>query len=429
MNILLTGATGFIGGHVLRALLAENHRVTVVCRHSGRLLRQFPELQAAELDYSSATDSRDWLLYLKNIDAVINVVGIIKESSGANFEAVHHLAPAALFSACAQLGIKKIVQISALGAELNAETAYFISKAKADAHLQSLDLDWFIFKPSIVFGKGAKSMGLLAAMAALPVTPLLDGGQQSLQPVAVDDLCQAVSEALKPESRPRQIIHAVGSHPIRFAAIVALLADYLGRRRLRVLPISGAWLGALLPLTAWLDEPVLNKQSLAMLQRGNTAEADGFAAFLGRSPTSLEQFLRAAPVSQAERWHARLYFLRPLLTLSIAMVWLWTGWISAFVYPAEESYRMLSRVGIEGGLAPVVLYGASLADFVLGLALLFRWRLRQVVAVQIAIMLAYTGVISIFLPEYWLHPFGPLIKNLPLLAATLIMLIIEEEKP
>lgn len=428
MNILLTGATGFIGGHVLRTLLAQNYRVTVVCRHPERRLRQFPELQAVEQDFANATDSCDWLPHLQGIDAVINAVGIIKESPGASFERVHHLAPAALFSACAQLGIKKIVQISALGAQLDAETAYFTSKAKADAHLQSLDLDWFIFKPSIVFGKGAKSMGLLAAMAALPVTPMLDGGEQNLQPVAVGDLSQAVSVALKPETRPRQVIHAVGPHPIRFAAILALLADYLGRR-LRALPISGAWLGALLPLTAWLDEPVLNKQSLAMLQRGNTASADGFAAFLGHTPTPLEQFLREAPVSQAERWHARLYFLRPLLTLSIAMVWLWTGWISAFVYPAEESYRMLSRVGIEGGLAPVVLYGASLADFVLGLALLLRWRLRQAVAVQVAIMLAYMAVISIFLPEYWLHPFGPLIKNLPLLAATLIMLIIEEEKP
>jgi uncharacterized protein YbjT (DUF2867 family) len=428
MNILLTGATGFIGGHVLRALLAQNHRITVVCRHSERLLQQFPGLRAVEQDFADATDSGDWLPHLQGIDAVINAVGIIKEAPGASFETVHHLAPAALFSACAQLGIKKIVQISALGAQLDAETAYFTSKAKADAHLQSLDLDWFIFKPSIVFGKGAKSMGLLAALAALPVTPLLDGGEQKLQPVAVGDLSQAVSVALKPETRPRQIIHAVGPEPIRFAAILALLAGYLGRR-LRTLSISHFWLGALLPLTAWLDEPVLNKQSLAMLQRGNTAAADGFAAFLGRSPVALDQFLQAAPVSQAERWHARLYFLRPLLTLSIALVWIWTGWISAFVYPAEESYRMLSRVGIEGGLAPLVLYGASLADFVLGLALLLRWRLRQVVAVQVAIMLAYMGVISLFLPEYWLHPFGPLIKNLPLLAATLIMLIIEEEKP
>jgi uncharacterized protein YbjT (DUF2867 family) len=428
MNILLTGATGFIGGHLLRALLAENHRVTVVCRHPERLLRQFPALQAAALDFAEATDSRDWLPYLEGVDAVINAVGIIKESSEASFEAVHHLAPAALFGACAQLGIKKIVQISALGAELDAETAYFTTKAEADALLQSLDLDWFIFKPSIVFGKGAKSLGLLAAMAALPVTPVLDGGEQALQPVVIGDLTRGVLVALNPETRSRRIIQAVGPQPLRFAGILALLADYLGRR-LKPVSISGPSLNALLPLTVLLDEPVLTRQSLAMLQRGNTADAAGFAAFLGRRPVGLEQFLRATPVSQAERWHARLYFLRPLLTLSIALVWLWTGWISAFVYPAEESYRMLSRVGIEGGLASVVLYGASLADFALGLALLLRWRLRQVVAAQVAIMLAYMAVISIFLPEFWLHPFGPLIKNLPLLAATLIMLILEEEKP
>jgi uncharacterized protein YbjT (DUF2867 family) len=428
MNILLTGATGFVGGHLLRALLDENHRVTVVCRHPERLLRQFPEVRAIALDFAGAVRSRDWLPYLQGIDAVVNAVGIIKETSGASFDAVHHLAPAALFSACEQMGIRKVVQISALGAALDAETLYFTSKAKADAHLQALDLDWFIFKPSIVFGKGAKSMGLLTAMAALPVTPLLDGGEQKLQPVDIGDLSQAVTLALRPEASPRRIIEAVGPQPIRLTAILTLLADHLGRR-LQTASVSGTWLDRLLPLAAVLDEPILNRQSLAMLQRGNTANSDPFAAFIGRPPAGLERFLRAAPVSQAERWHARLYFLRPLLTLSIALVWIWTSWISAFLYPAADSYRMLSRVGIEGGPAPFVLYGASLADFALGLALLLRWRLRLVVAAQVAIMLAYMVVISVFLPEFWLHPFGPLSKNLPLLAATLIMLILEEERP
>jgi uncharacterized protein YbjT (DUF2867 family) len=428
MNILLTGAAGFIGGHLLRVLLAENHRVTVVCRRPERLLRQFPEVRAIALDFAGATRSGDWLPYLQDIDAVVNAAGLIKESSGASFEAVHYLAPAALFSACVQRGVKKVVQISALGAALEAETLYFTSKAKADAYLQSLDLDWFIFKPSIVFGKGAKSMGLLAAMAALPVTPLPGGGEQSLQPVDVDDISQAVMLALKPETPPRRIIDAVGPQPIPFAALLGLLADHLGRR-LNTIPMSGVWVDRLLPLASVLDEPILNRQSLAMLQRDNTADPDPFAALIGRRPAGLERFLRATPVSQAERWHARLYFLRPLLTLSIALVWLWTGWISAFVYPVDESYRMLSRVGIEGGLAPFVLYGASLADFAMGLALLMRWRLRPVVAAQVAIMLIYMAVISVFLPEFWLHPFGPLTKNLPFLAATLIMLILEEEKP
>ncbi|MGZ5030831.1 MAG: DoxX-like family protein, partial [Methylobacter sp.] len=60
---------------------------------------------------------------------------------------------------------------------------------------------------------------------------------------------------------------------------------------------------------------------------------------------------------------------------------------------------------------------------------LSRWRLRLVAALQIGIMLAYMLVISFYLPEFWLHPFGPLLKNLPLLMAILMSLIIEEERP
>jgi len=427
MNILLTGATGFIGQHLLRALLAENHQVTVCCRQPGQLLRQFPNLKTITLDFANATDSNDWLPHLQHIDAVINAVGIIKESRRARFEQMHHLTPAALFKACAQMQIKKVMQISALGAELDAATEYFTSKAKADAVLQALDLDWFIFKPSLVFGSGAKSMGLLTALAALPVTPIIDDGEQAVQPVAIKDLQQAVLLALKPQTPPRQIINAVGPQPISFITLLSLLANRLGRK-LSPFHVSGAWLSALSPLAVCLDEPILNKQSIAMLQRGNTADAKSFTDYLDHSPNSLEQALQETPASQAERWHARLYFLRPLLSIGIALVWLWTGIVSAFLYPAADSYQMLSRVGITGPWAPPILYGASLADFILGIALLLRWRVRLVTMLQIGIMLAYSVVISFCLPEFWLHPFGPLIKNLPLLMAILVLLIIEEER-
>jgi uncharacterized protein YbjT (DUF2867 family) len=428
MNILLTGATGFIGQHLLRALLTENHQVTVCCRHPEQLLRQFPELKIVTLDFENATDSNDWLPHLHQINAVINAVGIIKETRQASFDKLHHLAPKALFKACAEMQLKKVVQISALGAELNAETEYFISKAKADALLQSLDLDWFIFKPSLVFGPGAKSMGLLTALAALPITPVIDDGQQAVQPVAIKDLQQAVLLALKPQAQARQIISAVGPRPIRFITLLNLLANRLGRR-LQPFHISGKWLSMLTPLAVVMDEPVLNKQSITMLQRGNTASAEGFTRLLGYSPASVEQVLQETPASQAERWHARLYFLRPLLNISIALVWLWTGIVSAFLYPVEDSYQMLERVGNTGALAPLILYGASMADFVLGILVLSRWQLRLVAALQIGIMLAYMLVISFCLPEFWLHPFGPLLKNLPLLMAILVSLIIEEERP
>lgn len=428
MNILLTGATGFIGQHLLRALLAENHQVTLCCRQPEQLRRQFPNLKTVALDFATATDSNDWLPHLQHIDAVINAVGIIKGARQASFDRLHHLAPAALFEACAQMQVKKVLQISALGAEINATTEYFTSKAKADAVLQSLDLDWFIFKPSLVFGSGAKSMALLSALAALPVTPIIDNGEQAVQPVAIKDLQQAVVLALKPQTPARQIINAVGPQPISFIRLMNLLANRLGRK-LRPFPVSSTWLSALSPLAVCLDEPILNKQSVAMLQDGNSADAKSFADYLGHSPSSLEQALQATPASQAERWHTRLYFLRPLLSISIAVVWLWTGIVSAFLYPAADSYQMLSRVGITGAWAPPTLYGASLADFILGIAVLLRWRIQLVTTLQIGIMLAYSVVISFCLPEFWLHPFGPLIKNLPLLMAILVLLIIEEERP
>ncbi len=428
MNILLTGATGFIGQHLLRGLLAENHHVTVCCRQPEPLLRQFPALKAIALDFENATGINDWLPHLQQIDAVINAVGIIQETRRASFDKLHHLAPCALFEACAKMPIKKVVQISALGAELNGATEYFTSKAKADALLQSLDLDWIIFKPSIVFGAGAKSMGLLTALAALPITPIMDDGRQAVQPVAVTDLQQAVVLALKPQTPTRQIINAVGPEPISFIKLIDGLAARLGRR-LKPLHISGSWLAALAPLAVCMDEPALNKQSLIMLRQSNTANAEGFTRYLGHSPGSLEQALQATPASQAERWHARLYFMRPLLNFSIALVWLWAGLVSAFLYPVADSYQMLSRIGITGGWAPLTLYGASLADVALGISVLLRWRPRLITALQIGIMLAYSVAISIYLPEFWLHPFGPLIKNLPFLMAILVLLIIEEERP
>jgi len=428
MNILLTGATGFIGQSLLRALLTENHHVTVCCRRPESLLRQFPALNVIALDFETATDINDWLPHLQRIDAVINAVGIIQETRRASFDQLHHRAPCALFKACARMQVKKVVQISALGAELNAATEYFTSKAKADALLQSLDLDWTIFKPSIVFGSGAKSMGLLTAMAALPITPIMDDGRQAVQPVAVQDLQQAVVLALRPETPARQIINAVGPQPIRFIALMDGLAKRLGRQ-LKPFHISGRWLAALAPLAVSMDEPALNRQSIIMLRQSNTANAEEFTRYLGYSPGSLEQALQATPASQAERWHARLYFMRPLLNISIALVWLWAGLVSAFLYPVADSYQMLSRIGITGDWAPLTLYGASLADVVLGISVLLRWRLRLITALQIGIMLAYSVAISLYLPEFWLHPFGPLIKNLPLLVAILVLLIIEEERP
>lgn len=112
------------------------------------------------------------------------------------------------------------------------------------------------------------------------------------------------------------------------------------------------------------------------------------------------------------------------IRLTLAMVWLVTGIISLGIYPVEDSLKLLARVGIHGKLALITLYAEALLDIAIGLLTLFlpSQRLWQV---QAAIIVGYTAVISVFLPEFWLHPFGPLLKNLPIL--TLLWLLYRHE--
>ena len=108
-------------------------------------------------------------------------------------------------------------------------------------------------------------------------------------------------------------------------------------------------------------------------------------------------------------------------------MWLWAGLVSTLLYPAADSLELLAAVGVTGAAAPWLLYGAGALDAALGLATWIGRRIRLVGCIQIGTMLGYTAILSVHLPELWLHPFGPLIKNLPLLVVTLIMIALEEE--
>jgi uncharacterized protein YbjT (DUF2867 family)/uncharacterized membrane protein YphA (DoxX/SURF4 family) len=429
MRILLTGATGFIGRHLLLKLYEQGHRITVCTRSPERLTALYPGIETLQADFGQAVAVEDWLPHLEGIDAVVNAVGIIRESPAHSFGRVHTDAPLALFKASELAGVKRVVQISAVGADSSGATGYYASKGRADEGLSRLDLDWFVVKPSLVYGPGAKSMGLLRGLAALPCIPLIGDGRQWLQPVHIDDLSELVLRCLQNSLPTRLSINAVGPAPISLADLLQKQRLWLGKPEAKFFSAPEALVKALPFIGAWLNEPALNKEAIAMLNQGNTADVEPFAKLLGRLPKSMDQALRESVAGQSDRWHARLYFMGPMLRLAIAFVWLWTGWVSAFVYPVADSYRLLGQVGMPESLQPLALYGASALDFVLGIATLIGWRLRLIVYCQVALMLIYMIVITVALPEYWAHPFGPLTKNLPLLAASFVLLVLEEEKP
>ncbi len=428
MNILLTGASGFIGRHLLGALLNSGHHVIACARHPARLRLQSTAIHYLPLDFTRACTVENWLPHLQHVDIVINAVGIIQESGKQTFTALHRDAPAALFEASTRAGVKQVIQISALAADNAPLSAYHRSKYAADMVLSQQALDWFIFRPSIVYGEGAKSMALFSAIASLPVLPVINAGQQSLQPVAIDDLVAAILRCLEPDTdvRPAKIIAAVGASPVTYISLLQQLRHWLGKAQAPVLSISLALALPLSRLGKWLGEATINPATLHMLEAGNTAPVKDFQQHLGRRPQALDEYLIRHPASQAQRWYSRLYFLRPLLRWSLAILWIWTGIVSAFLYPQAASYALLQTTGISGVLLPVMLYGAALLDLLSGLALLLQKAIHAVLYLQIALIVLYTMVITLALPEYWFHPYGPVSKNLPLLIATLIMLAMED---
>jgi hypothetical protein len=108
-------------------------------------------------------------------------------------------------------------------------------------------------------------------------------------------------------------------------------------------------------------------------------------------------------------------------------VWIYTGIISAFVYPVADSYAMLAQVGLSGSMATASLYGAAYLDIALGIAVLLRYHTYLTGLIQLAVIFGYTVIISFFLPEFWLHPFGPIIKNIPFVMVILINMAVERK--
>jgi uncharacterized membrane protein YphA (DoxX/SURF4 family) len=166
-----------------------------------------------------------------------------------------------------------------------------------------------------------------------------------------------------------------------------------------------------------------------MLQQGNTASAKDLQALLQRPPRPCRQFIDEgwqAPLAL----QARMGWLTGLLRLSLAVVWLLTGFVSLFVFPVDDSLALLGRAGVPQALQPLALHGAAGLDLVLGVLTLWPLRsLRWLWAAQMLLITAYTAVITLRLPEFWWHPYGPLSKNLPMLAVLVLLWTLTPRKP
>jgi uncharacterized protein YbjT (DUF2867 family) len=425
MNIFLSGATGFIGGHIAWALSDRGHRITCLVRPQRAHLVESLALPGVTVLPGEFTQPETWIEKIKNHDAILNAVGIIRETSRDKFDAVHTRAPIALFNAAVRLGIIKIIQISALGADAEARSQYHLSKRAADEHLAGTGVPYVILRPSFVYGAQDQSMTFFMSLAALPITPVPGDGGYLVQPIHVDDLVRALVQAVERPELRNLVLDVGGATALSFNDMLQVLARRLGKRRARLVHVPWGVMTMAGRITDALGRGPITADELGMLRRGSSCDNRPFVAAFGFESISFQAGIAREPLSDADRRHARLTHLRVLLRLSIAFIWLATGLISAFI-SAPEGFNLLEQIGITGTVADLALYGTSLLEIALGLATAIGCRVRWMGAVQLLLILGFMIILTVGMPQLWLHPFGPLTKNIPLIGATLVMMAWED---
>ena len=226
MNILILGGSGFVGRAICSKLVMAGHAITVPTRKrdNARALFPLPSVTVVEADVYDA-DSLAQLTRGK--DAVINLVGILN----GNFERAHVTLTEHAIAACKTAGVSRYVQMSALGASVDGPSAYQKSKANADAAVRASGLDFTIFAPSVIFGRGDSFLTKFAGIVGFlpPLVPMmLPGAAARFQPVWVTDVARAFVESLANESTYGQRYELVGPKVYTLKELVAyvmVLAD------------------------------------------------------------------------------------------------------------------------------------------------------------------------------------------------------------
>ena len=188
MRVLVTGAYGLIGSAVLARLHRDGHELIAAGRSIEDAARRAPFARWIEADFNKLTQASGWTPLLNGVDAVVNCVGVLEQGGRDDIRRTHVEGTVALFDACAKAGVRRVVHISAIGASAEGRTDFARTKAQADAHLATLDLDWIVLRPALVLAPMAYGgTAMLRALAAFPLFVPGIAGADRIQVVDIDD--------------------------------------------------------------------------------------------------------------------------------------------------------------------------------------------------------------------------------------------------
>jgi uncharacterized protein YbjT (DUF2867 family) len=292
-RVFVTGSTGFVGKRVVRALLAHGFLVRCLVRPgSEEKLRGFESIDRVPGDVLRPDDL---VASVEGCGALVHLVGIIRErrARGITFERLHVKATLNMLALAKKAGVRRYLQMSALGTRPHARSRYHQTKWQAEEAVRQSGIDWTIFRPSVIFGRGDQSISVLAGMIRrLPVVPVVGDGRYRLQPIGVEQVAEGFARALTSRVAVNQSYEVAGPEAYAFVDLLDQIGAALGRRRVRKVHAPLAAVKLLTSALEWLPLYPLSRDQIAMLEEENVTDPTRFYTDFGITPEPLAQGLR-----------------------------------------------------------------------------------------------------------------------------------------
>ncbi len=293
--ILITGATGYIGRHLVSRLVVQGERPRCLVRDPKRAASILPA-DKVELMQGDTIQPASLEAAVRGVETIVHAAFLTadkKQSAHNTYEATNVQGTANLIKAAKEAGVKRIIEMSGLGTRPAKPGSYMQGRYLAEKMLKESGLDWTIIQPSVLFGKDAPFIkGLADLIRTAPVVPLIGGGKTMFQPIYVEDVVTVVMKVLEDPARTTGKTYTIGGPAYySFTQVIDELLRAMHKSRIKAYaPTPFVGIGAAL-MEAVMPKPPLTRAAMTLFSFDNTTDLNSVERDFGFVPMSFTKYL------------------------------------------------------------------------------------------------------------------------------------------
>jgi uncharacterized protein YbjT (DUF2867 family) len=294
--ILITGATGYIGRHLVARLVAQGERPRCLVRDTRRAATILAA-DKVELVQGDTLTPSSLAAAMQGIETVVHAAFMtadLKQSAGNHYAETNVQGTKNVIQAAKEAGVRRLIEISGLGTRPDKPGSYMEGRFLAEKMLKESGLDWTIIQPSVLFGKDAPFIkGLADLIRTSPIVPLIGGGKILFQPIYVEDVVTVIMHVLEEPERTKNKTYTIGGPAyISFTQVIDVLLQTMHKSRLKApAPMALVGVGAAM-MEAVLPKPPLTKAAMALFMFDNTTDLTSVERDFGFTPMSFTKYLQ-----------------------------------------------------------------------------------------------------------------------------------------